>query len=124
MSYLCNFEQATCFFSELVLILLFPEHDAVSDEKIMMLIADHFIKIFDCEKLAVHLGIPRGSDFVEALLEVNPRMPVSKVAFVVMKRSLSDSGTTVFRKRLRSALSAVADWKGILDKFNEAFKSD
>lgn len=109
-----------CSFSEQVLFRSFPEHGAQSNEKIMMLIADCFIKMFDCQRLAVLLDIPRGTDFIEKLLQRNHRLEVNEVAFAVMKKSLSESGTTVFRERLRSALSAVADWKGILDEFNKA----
>lgn len=70
--------------------------------------------------LAVYLDVSRGSDFVEVLLQANHRLQVREVAFAVMKKSQSESGTTIFRQRLRSALAAVADWKGILDEFNKA----
>lgn len=82
-------------------------------------VADVIIKMYNCEKLAVHLEIPLCSKFVEVLLQKNPSLLPNEVALAVMKKSLSECGRTVFCQQLRSALSAVAGWKGLLEKFNE-----
>lgn len=91
----------------------------MSDDEVMLHVADQFIYMHDCTRLAVHLGVARGANFVTDLVQGNPRMLPTEVAFKVLKQSLLECGKTAFLQRLRSALSAEANWKDILEKFNE-----
>lgn len=77
------------------------------DERQLDLVAQHFSEMYDCTRLAIHLGLFEGSDFVQSLRQREPRISPKHVAFRVMKKCMTEQGSAVFKQRLKSALENV-----------------
>ena len=87
---------------------------------VLMKVAEHFVKLYDCKKLAVHLGIARCSDFVDSLVEANPHIEPNEVAFRVMKACLAQYGIEVFCDQLTNFLETIPGWKAAAKSYVQA----
>ena len=79
-------------------------HTALPAESTMLDISKCFVSLYDCEYLAVYLGLSQGSGFVRSLQSADPRSTPCHLAFRVMRQWVREKGSNATGQKLYGVL--------------------